>query len=102
MAETVGKGGIWRRVQSLKSQMDRVRFLALGQFPVSKLIEQHAAIVDGIAAGDVAAAEHALRHHLREVLSDLPLIVRDHPAFFDVEPNGAEDRIVTLQGGSDK
>ncbi|SES06236.1 DNA-binding transcriptional regulator, GntR family [Tranquillimonas rosea] len=99
MADAVGKGGLWRKVQSLKSQMDRVRFLALGQFPVRKLIDQHAAIVDGIAAGDADGAEVALRHHLREVLSDLPHIVRTNPDFFDAATDGAEDQIVKLKGG---
>ncbi|RVV98293.1 GntR family transcriptional regulator [Mesobaculum littorinae] len=99
LAEMGGKAGIWRKVQGLKAQMDRVRVLSLSQFPVNKLIDQHAAIVAGIAAGDPARAEAATRHHLREVLSDLPQIVTANPAFFDDAPDGDEDRTVIIGGG---
>ena len=99
LARSAAKDGIWQRVQELKVQMDRVRFLALGHFPVRKLIDQHAAIVEGIAKGDVAVAEAALRLHLREVLSDLPLIAQENPDFFDAVPDGAEERVVKLNGG---
>ena len=99
LARMAGKAGVWQKVQSLKAQMDRVRFLSLGQFPVRKLIDQHRAIVDGIAAGDIARTEAALRLHLREVLDDLPHIVRANPGFFDAFAEGIEDRIVTISGG---
>ncbi len=99
LAELGGKAGIWARVQSLKAQMDRVRFLSLGQFKADKLVDQHAAIVAAIAAGDTRGAETALRLHLREVLSDLPQIVHANPGFFNAVPDGVEDRIVTIEGG---
>lgn len=83
LAEGAGKGGAWRLIEGLKSQMDRVRFLSLGQFPVAKLIDQHGLIVDRIEAGDRPGAEAAIRHHLREVLADLPAILRASPEFFD-------------------
>ena len=40
LAEAAGKGGAWRQIEGLKSQMDRVRFLALKHFPVDRLIGQ--------------------------------------------------------------
>jgi DNA-binding GntR family transcriptional regulator len=83
LAEGAGKGGAWRLIEGLKSQMDRVRFLSLGHFPVARLIAQHTALVERIAAGDVPGAEAAIRHHLREVLADLPAILRASPEFFD-------------------
>lgn len=83
LAEGAGKGGAWRLIEGLKSQMDRVRFLSLGHIPVAKLIDQHGAIVDRIEAGDLPGAEAAIRHHLREVLADLPAILRASPEFFD-------------------
>jgi len=78
-----GKGGAWRLIEGLKSQMDRVRYLSLEHVPVARLIAQHAALVERIAAGDVPGAEAAIRHHLREVLADLPAILRASPEFFD-------------------
>ena len=101
LARMADKAGIWQKVQSLKAQMDRVRFLALGQFPVRKLVDQHGAIVGGIAAGDVARTDAALRLHLREVLSDLPQIVCANSGFFDAVGDGVEDRTVTIQGGEE-
>ncbi|ANB35221.1 GntR family transcriptional regulator [Rhodovulum sulfidophilum] len=83
LAEAAGKSGAWTLMEGLKSQMDRVRFLALGRFPVDKLIAQHEAIVEGIAKGDVSAADAATRAHLREILNDLPTIMADNPGFFD-------------------
>ncbi|MGF1477810.1 MAG: GntR family transcriptional regulator [Geminicoccaceae bacterium] len=100
LAEGIGKAGAWKLIEGLKSQMDRVRFLALKQFPVGKLVEQHRALVDRIAAGDAPGAERAIRDHLREVLNDLPDIVRAHPDFFDM-PDGDPPRPVNapIQGG---
>lgn len=99
LAEAAGKAGIWRRVQSLKAQMDRVRFLSLGQFPTAKLIAQHRAVVAAIGAGDPPRAEAAMRTHLREVLRDLPQIVRANPGSFDTAAGGGMDRVVTIRGG---
>jgi DNA-binding GntR family transcriptional regulator len=62
--------------------MDRVRFLSAKPIVQAKLIRQHGVIVDGIATGDGDAAAAAMRHHLREVLTDLPAIAADRPEFF--------------------
>lgn len=88
LAEAAGKGGTWKQIEGLKSQMDRVRFLSLGQFPVDKLIAQHSQIVEAIAEKNPQRAEAAVRRHLREVLVDLPNIIATYPDFFDL-PNGA-------------
>jgi GntR family transcriptional regulator, rspAB operon transcriptional repressor len=85
LASAAGKIGAWRVIESSKSQMDRVRFLSMLHFPMKKLIEQHTAIVDAIEAGNVDAAEQAMRGHLREVLSDLPTIAAATPEFFEPE-----------------
>ena len=99
LAKAAGKAGLWSRVESLKAQMDRVRFLSLTQFPTAKLVAQHTDIVEAIAAGAPYRAESAMRRHLREVLADLPQIVRANPEFFDDVPDDAEDRTVTIRGG---
>jgi GntR family transcriptional regulator, rspAB operon transcriptional repressor len=80
-----GRGGAWRLIEDSKSQMDRVRFLSTLQFPMQKLVDQHAAIVDAIEGGRLADADAALRGHLREVLSDLPAIAAAAPEFFEAE-----------------
>jgi len=83
LAEAAGKARAWSVVEMLKAQMDRVRYLSLQQFPVQKLVDQHAAIVEAIASGDGARAEAAMRGHLREILTDLPAIAAGRPQFFE-------------------
>ncbi len=102
LADAAGKGGAWRLIEGLKSQMDRVRFLSLGQFPVKKLIAQHTAVVDRIEIGDPQGANAAIRVHLREVLRDLPQILAANPDFFDA-PDGKIPAPVhaPIQGGED-
>ncbi|WP_343117269.1 GntR family transcriptional regulator [Ostreiculturibacter nitratireducens] len=101
LAEGAGKGGAWKLIEGLKAQMDRVRFLSLGRFPIEKLIGQHTDVVDMIAEGNVEKAEIAIRTHLREILTDLPEIMRANPDFFDL-PAGELPEPVTApiqQGG---
>ena len=100
LAEAAGKTDIWHRVQGLKSQMDRVRFLSIDRFEVRHLVDQHEAIVDAVAAGDVVAADDAMRRHLRAILNDLPIIAQENPDFFDTLSEGGEDRVVNLRGGN--
>ncbi|WP_421904606.1 GntR family transcriptional regulator [Mameliella sp.] len=100
LAEAAGKRGAWKQIEGLKAQMDRVRFLSLGHFPLRKLIAQHHDIVDQIEQGDVTGANSAVRYHLREVLSDLPQIVAANAAYFEL-PDGDLPQPVNapIQGG---
>lgn len=105
LAEAAGKAGAWRQIEGLKSQMDRVRYLALTKVPINSLIDQHESVVDQIESGDLAAANLAIRTHLRAVLSDLPLIIKANSEFFSLPegeipiPENAPILGVTLQGG---
>lgn len=83
LASGAGKTYAWNVVESVKAQMDRVRHLSAQRFPMDKLIEQHTAIVDGIAGHNPVAAERAMRAHLREILNDLPAIAGSRPEFFE-------------------
>lgn len=83
LAEAAGKPFAWAVVDGMKSQMDRVRQLStLGRRKVA-LIDHHTAIAQAIGAGNVTAADTAMRTHLREILTDLPAIRADLPEFFD-------------------
>ncbi|MDF1608877.1 GntR family transcriptional regulator [Hoeflea sp. YIM 152468] len=86
LAEAAGKIRVWKMVEGLKSQMDRVRHLAMLRFPASKLVSQHSAIVEAIASADPEAAIAAMRGHLREILNDLPEIAESNPQFFEEKP----------------
>ncbi|CUA98028.1 DNA-binding transcriptional regulator, GntR family [Pannonibacter indicus] len=85
MARVIGKTYAWDVVESVKAQMDRVRYLSFADFPVPRLIAQHEAIVDAIEARNPQAAEEAMRIHLREILKDLPNIAAARPELFDME-----------------
>ncbi len=86
LAASAGKARVWKIVESLKSQMDRVRHLSMLRFPIPKLVAQHEAIVEAIANADGAAATAAMRAHLREILNDLPAIALGKPEFFETRP----------------
>ena len=83
LAAAAGKAYAWDVIESVKAQMDRVRFLSVDDMHVGRLIDQHEKIVEAIAAGDKAAAEEATRLHLREILSSLPEIARSRSDLFD-------------------
>lgn len=82
IAQIAGKARAWDHLQRLKSQMDRVRFLQLKDFPVSKLIAQHGAMVEAIATNNADVAEAEVRAHLRLIEADLPGIQAAHPDYF--------------------
>jgi DNA-binding GntR family transcriptional regulator len=73
----------WRVLDSLKAQMDRVRYLSLPQAtPLEIIIDQHARIVDAIEARSPSAAEAAMHVHLREILTSLPKLAEEKKSFF--------------------
>jgi DNA-binding GntR family transcriptional regulator len=79
----------WKVIEDAKTQMDRVRFLSLPQAtPVRHLIKQHQAILDAVASGRAAAAEQAMKTHLREILKSLPRLAREFPDMFEAEDVG--------------
>jgi GntR family transcriptional regulator, rspAB operon transcriptional repressor len=85
LAEGVGRAHAWTVIESLKAQLDRVRYLSVRQFPKAKLIEQHAAVVQAIRLRDPAAAETAMRQHLRTIISDLPKIAAERAEYFETQ-----------------
>lgn len=86
LAEAAGVGQVWKTLESIKAQMDRVRFLSFDAQHLHKLISQHRRIVDGIAQGNAQQAEAAMRHHLHEILHDMPQIQAQNPDLFDSPP----------------
>ncbi len=83
LAEGAGRGHAWNVVEALKAQLDRVRYLSLQQFPKDTLIAQHAAVVEAVRNRDAAAAEQAMRLHLRMITNDLPQIAAEHQDYFE-------------------
>ncbi|MGX5667159.1 GntR family transcriptional regulator [Rhizobium daejeonense] len=83
LAQFAGEDAVWDYLEGLKTQMNRVRHISARQFALDKLVAQHAAIVDAIRNGDAAKAEGGMRLHLREIIHDLPDIVRTRPDYFE-------------------
>ncbi|MCG7508088.1 GntR family transcriptional regulator [Mesorhizobium retamae] len=83
LAASAGKSYAWNVIESVKAQMDRVRFLSVDDMHVTRLIDQHERIVEAIATNDQAGAEQAMRLHLREILNSLPEIAGSRAELFD-------------------
>src|SRR6478672_5119657 len=74
----------WKVVEEAKGQMDRVRFLSIPDtMPTEVPIVQHQTILDEIAAGRGAAAEQAMKTHLREIFKTLPRLAAAFPDMFE-------------------
>jgi GntR family transcriptional regulator, rspAB operon transcriptional repressor len=83
LAVAVQRDHAWRIVESVKAQMDRVRYLSIDDAtPVAVIVDQHRKVVDAIEAGDAATAATAMRMHLREILTSLPQIAQRYPDLF--------------------
>ena len=79
-----GHGVAWTITLRANGHLDRIRRLSLPQPRyLPQMIDEHEQVVDAIAASNPDAAEAALRHHLRMVLSELPGIRHDRPGYFE-------------------
>ena len=76
----------WSLSQRAKGHLNRVRRLSMPEPGyLMEMISEHRAVVAAVAEHDPEAAEQALRHHLRMVLSTLPAIRGQYPDYFDSE-----------------
>lgn len=86
--EAGGMLGLYDMVARGSGHVDRLRRLHLPTAgKTASILSDHAAIVEGIAAGDAAAAQEALRVHLSGTLSAVDEIRRQFPDYV-VEPEG--------------
>jgi DNA-binding GntR family transcriptional regulator len=86
LATAAGCGTAWRTIEAVKAHMDRVRYLSLpAATPMARLVEQHEAVLAGVMARDTAAAQAAMRAHLREIVASLPLLAVRYPELFEAE-----------------
>jgi DNA-binding GntR family transcriptional regulator len=75
---------VWTIVNTVKAQMDRLRQLSfIMSSAAERAVEQHHAIVEAIATGDAQRADAAMRTHLRQILSDLPVMAKMRPNYFE-------------------
>lgn len=83
VARSGGTGHAWHILEGLKSQLDRVRFLAIDEVTsASAIVAEHSAIIDAIADRSPQLAEDRMRAHMAEILVSLPRLVKAHSALF--------------------
>jgi DNA-binding GntR family transcriptional regulator len=83
LCDLSGHGVAWSLIRRVSGHLDRVRRLSLPQPRyLDQMLGEHHLILKAIARGDADAAEDAMRHHLRMVLTALPLLRQSHPDYF--------------------
>ena len=83
LVERSGYPGVWRIAQRAKVHLNRARRLSLPAVStIGELIDQHATVLEHVAAGEGEHAEAALSEHLRMVLADLPALEREYEDYF--------------------
>ena len=65
----------WNTIQSIKGQMDRVRFLSFNIVPIANITSEHEAIIACLKQGDIATAVSKSEFHLSQILEDRKSIV---------------------------
>lgn len=83
ISDAIAMPRAWKVIQSVKGQMDRVRYLSLpDKTHMIMLTRQHADIVDAIRTFDPDLAEERTRHHLQEVFKTVRILLRENPKIF--------------------
>lgn len=86
LCQLSGHGIAWTLVRRANGHLDRVRRLSLPQPRyLAEMVAEHHLVLDAVARHEPDAAEAALRHHLRMVLTGLPALRTEHPDFFEQE-----------------
>jgi DNA-binding GntR family transcriptional regulator len=84
LCELAGHSVAWEVAERVKGHLNRVRRLSLPQpHYLEEMVSEHGHVLEALAQADPDAAEAALRHHLRMVLSALPAIREQHPDYFE-------------------
>ena len=86
ICQLAGRPVAWEVAERVKGHLNRVRRLSLPQPRyLEEMVAEHRQVLEALKQGDPDAAETALRHHLRMVLSALPAIRAQHPDYFEEE-----------------
>ncbi|WP_179378698.1 GntR family transcriptional regulator [Jannaschia marina] len=87
LAQATGHGRLAEVLAREKAQLDRLRVFSLSDPAVlTRLLEEHRAILAAVRAGDVETAAAAMRAHLRAVLSLLDGLVATRSEYFNGDP----------------
>jgi DNA-binding GntR family transcriptional regulator len=83
--EEAGLVDVWPVVRRHSGHIDRLRRLNLPNVGKGRVVDNHDAIIEGLAAGDPERAEQAMKVHLSGTLSMVDSIVERYPDFVQVE-----------------
>lgn len=83
IADAAGHPGVWAMVLQIKVQLDRLRRLTLPNFDwLRHVIDEHEAIVEGVASGDPDRAAAAMQGHFHSLKGVLEEIGAMNPDYF--------------------
>lgn len=82
--QEAGLEEIWPVVRRHSGHIDRLRRLNLPNVGKARVVDNHDAIIDGIATGDPTAAREAMKIHLSGTLSMVDTIIERYPDFVQV------------------
>jgi DNA-binding GntR family transcriptional regulator len=86
LCELADRPVAWEVAQRVKGHLNRVRRLSLPQPNyLDEMVSEHRSVLEAMVQRDPDGAEATLRHHLRMVLSALPMIRSEHPEYFEDE-----------------
>lgn len=83
--EEAGLQDVWPVVRRHSGHIDRLRRLNLPNVGKARVVDNHDAIIEGIAAGDPGRAEQAMKIHLSGTLSMVDSIVERYPDFVQLD-----------------
>jgi DNA-binding GntR family transcriptional regulator len=82
MYEAAGLPRLWSVVVRMSGHVDRLRLLHIpSDGKTEQILGGHQAILEAIAAGDVDAAQHAVRDHLSGTLASVDEIQQRYPEY---------------------
>ena len=84
-AQATGFNRIGSLIEAEKYHMDRLRYLGLAELQgeYTRVIAQHQAVLDAVAAGNPEAAVHAIKTHIQSIVTTINLAWESHPDYFD-------------------
>jgi DNA-binding GntR family transcriptional regulator len=84
IAGIAGHPAVWELIASVKTQLDRVRYLSLEHADwLTMIFRQHEEIVARLEAHDPDGAEDAMQRHLRTAFAAIDRIAAQRPNFFE-------------------
>ena len=73
----------WKTIQSIKGQMDRIRFLSLeGVSPVNGITDDHEEIYNYLQERDIENCKKAISTHLHQIINVHQTIVQKYKDWF--------------------